>query len=141
MLYFLLSDECFVVIVYHSLPNETYCSFHNFKTIQTIGFLSGLQALPKCSVRGPFLIVAPLSLVTQWESETREWAPDVNAIVYHGSGDARDFLVKNEFYYTEQFETKGRAKELKKNHVTKFQILITTYEVAMKDISILSKIE
>lgn len=85
--------------------------------------------------------MAPLSLVAQWESEIREWAPDLNAIVYHGSADARDFLVKNEFYYTDQFETKATAKDLKKKHITKFQVLITTYEVALKDTSVLSKIQ
>lgn len=110
------------------------------KTIQSIGFLNGLQRLPKHSVRGPFLIVAPLSLVSQWESETKEWAPDVNVVVYHGHADARDFLVKNEFYYTDQFETKATAQSLKKKHITKFQLLITTYEVVLKDVSVLSKI-
>eukprot|EP00571_Detonula_confervacea_P013933 CAMPEP_0172304572 /NCGR_PEP_ID=MMETSP1058-20130122/5968_1 /TAXON_ID=83371 /ORGANISM="Detonula confervacea, Strain CCMP 353" /LENGTH=2415 /DNA_ID=CAMNT_0013015859 /DNA_START=210 /DNA_END=7457 /DNA_ORIENTATION=+ len=110
------------------------------KTIQSIGFLHGLQTLPTANVRGPFLIVAPLSLVSQWESETKEWAPDVNAIVYHGNADARNFLVKQEFYYTDQFETKATAQNLKRKHVTKFQILITTYEVVLKDANVLSKI-
>lgn len=111
------------------------------KTIQSIGFLQGLQRLPKVHVRGPFLIVAPLSLVSQWESETKEWAPDVNVVVYHGSADARDFLVKNEFYYTDQFETKGTAQNLKRKHITKFHLLITTYEVVLKDVNVLSKIQ
>ena len=110
------------------------------KTIQSIGFLQGLQRLPKVNVRGPFLIVAPLSLVSQWESETKEWAPDVNVVVYHGSADARDFLVKNEFYYTDQFETKGTAQSLRRKHITKFQLLITTYEVVLKDVNVLAKI-
>lgn len=85
--------------------------------------------------------MAPLSLVSQWESETREWAPDVNVIVYHGTGDARDFLVKQEFYYTDQFETKANAQKLKRKHITKFQLVITTYEVVLKDVSVLSKIQ
>jgi SNF2 family DNA or RNA helicase len=110
------------------------------KTIQSIGFLNGLQNLPKGPVRGPFLIVAPLSLVSQWEAETKEWAPDMNAVVYHGSADARDFLVKNEFYYTEQYHSKTTAQNLKRKHVTKFHLLITTYEVVLKDVNILTKI-
>jgi len=85
--------------------------------------------------------VAPLSLVSQWESETKEWAPDMNTVVYHGSADARDFLVKNEFYYTDQFESKETAKDLKRKHITKFQLLITTYEVVLKDVNVLSKIQ
>ena len=65
----------------------------------------------------------------------------MNVIVYHGNADARNFLVKEEFYYTEQFETKSTAKTLKRKHITKFQILITTYEVILKDVSVLSKIQ
>ena len=97
--------------------------------------------MPQANVRGPFLVVAPLSLVAQWESEAKEWAPDMNVVVYHGSADARDFLVKQEFYYTDQFETKSNAQNLRRKHITKFQLLITTYEVVLKDVNVLSKIQ
>ncbi|KAL3944902.1 MAG: hypothetical protein SGBAC_000993 [Bacillariaceae sp.] len=110
------------------------------KTIQSMCFLRSLQDNPITGVRGPFLIVAPLSLIAQWQSEARTWAPDLNVVLYHGSADARDFLVKQEFYYTDQFMPKATAMKLKKQHITKFHILITTYEVAMKDANILSKI-
>eukprot|EP00980_Cylindrotheca_fusiformis_P012454 scaffold3054_cov129-Cylindrotheca_fusiformis.AAC.18 len=103
-------------------------------------FLRSLQENPATGVRGPFLIVAPLSLIGQWQSEALTWAPDLNVVLYHGSADARDFLVKQDFYYTDQFVAKATAIKLKKQHVTKFHILITTYEVAMKDINVLSKI-
>jgi SNF2 family DNA or RNA helicase len=96
--------------------------------------------MPAAEVQGPFLIVAPLSLVGQWKSELKSWAPDVNAVLYHGSADARDFLVKQEFFFTDQFMPKANAVKLKKQHVTKFQILITTYEVVLKDITVISKI-
>lgn len=65
----------------------------------------------------------------------------MNVVVYHGSADARDFLVKNEFYYTDQFETKAKAQMLKRKHITKFQLLITTYEVVLKDANVLAKIQ
>jgi len=110
------------------------------KTIQSMCFLRSLQDNPTTGIRGPFLIVAPLSLIGQWQSEAKTWAPDLNVVLYHGSADARDFLVKQDFYYTDQFVPKAKAIKLKKQHVTKFHILITTYEVAMKDASILSKI-
>lgn len=103
-------------------------------------FLRSLQENPATGVRGPFLIVAPLSLIGQWQSEALTWAPDLNVVLYHGSADARDFLVKQDFYYTDQFVPKATAIKLKKQHVTKFHILITTYEVAMKDVNVLSKI-
>jgi len=110
------------------------------KTIQTMCFLHQLHTLSASQVRGPFLVVAPLSLVSQWQAEAETWAPDMNVLLYHGSMDARDYLVKQEFYYSDQFMTKTKAKNLRRQHATKFHILITTYEVAMKDVAVLSKI-
>ena len=49
--------------------------------------------------------------------------------------------MQQEFYYTDQFTPKVNAAKLKKSHVTKFHILITTYEVVLKDIAVLSKIK
>ena len=92
-------------------------------------------------MRGPFLIVAPLSLIGQWQSEAKAWAPDYNVVLYHGSANAREFLVQQEFYYTEQFVPKRSVSRLKKQHVTKFHLLITTYEVVLKDIEVFSRIK
>ena len=110
------------------------------KTIQSAAFLQELQRLPATQIRGPFLIVAPLSLVTQWQSELASWAPDMNVILYHGSADARSYLVQQEFWYSDQFLPKSDAVKLKKAHITKFHVMITTYEVALKDMSVLSKV-
>jgi SNF2 family DNA or RNA helicase len=100
-----------------------------------------LQDLPATKIRGPFLIVAPLSLIGQWQSEAKSWAPDLNVVLYHGRADARDFLIKQDFFYTDQFVGQTRAKKLRKQHVTKFHILITTYEVVLKDIDVFTKIK
>jgi SNF2 family DNA or RNA helicase len=102
--------------------------------------LQELQNNSATQVRGPFLIVAPLSLVGQWQSELQAWTPDMNVVLYHGSADARDFLVQQEFYYSDPFVHKSTAVKLKKQHVTKFHVLITTYEVVLKDIAVLSKV-
>jgi superfamily II DNA or RNA helicase len=110
------------------------------KTIQSTGFLHQLHALQQTQVRGPFLIVAPLSLIGQWQSESQTWAPDLNVVFYHGSADAREFIAQQEFYYTDQFLPKQTVAKLKKMHVTKFHILITTYEVVLKDVDVLKKI-
>ena len=91
-------------------------------------------------MRGPFLIVAPLSLIEQWQSELHAWAPDMNVVLYHGSADARNYLVRQEFYFEEPFVSKSVSAQLKKLQVTKFHVLITTYEVVLKDITVLSKI-
>lgn len=65
----------------------------------------------------------------------------MNVILFHGSADARDFLVREEFFHTEQFVPKGDAKKLKKYNYTKFHVLITTYEVVLKDVAVISKIQ
>lgn len=111
------------------------------KTIQTICFLRELQTNPSTEVRGPTLIVAPLSLIGQWKSEAALWAPDFNVVLYHGSADAREWLVNHEFYFSEEHVGKGTANHLRRNHVTKFHILITTFEVILKDIHVVSKIK
>ena len=96
--------------------------------------------MPATQVYGPFLVVAPLSLVNQWQSVCTTWVPDLNVIVYHGSSNARKFLVDEEFYFTEKYTSKTNAVKLKRQHITKFHILITTYEVVMKDLSTFQKI-
>jgi chromodomain-helicase-DNA-binding protein 7 len=116
-------------------------AIHSGKTIQSAAFLLQLQTNPSTKIRGPFLIVAPLSLVGQWQSELATWAPDMNVLLYHGSADARNFLVEQEFYYNDPFVQKSTASKLKKQRVTKFHVLITTYEVALKDAAVLSKIK
>lgn len=110
------------------------------KTIQTLGFLHQLNELPATQVRGPFLVVAPLTLIGQWQSESQTWTPDFNVVFYHGSADARDFLTKHEFYHTDQFSQKGHVTKLRQKNILKVQILITTYEVVLKDVAVLSKI-
>mmetsp|Transcript_14219 Transcript_14219/g.29472 ORF Transcript_14219/g.29472 Transcript_14219/m.29472 type:complete len:2502 (-) Transcript_14219:1540-9045(-) len=110
------------------------------KTIQSTAFLRALQTNENTQIRGPFLIVAPLSLAGQWQSELASWAPDMNVVLYHGSEKARNFLVQEEFYYKEPFVTKAVAAKMKKAHVTKFDVLITTYEIMLKESAVLSKL-
>ena len=50
------------------------------KTIQTIALLTYL-----CEVyqnNGPFLIVVPLSTLSNWQHELAKWAPDLTVVVY-----------------------------------------------------------
>lgn len=56
------------------------------KTVQTIGFLSHLR---ENGINGPFLIVVPLSTLSNWKSEVSRWCPSMSAIVYHGDKSER----------------------------------------------------
>lgn len=65
------------------------------KTIQSITFLSEIFLM---GIRGPFLIIAPLSTITNWEREFRTWT-EMNAIVYHGSQISRQMIQQYEMLY------------------------------------------
>lgn len=51
------------------------------KTIQSLTFI---HAVHEYGVRGPFLVIAPLSTIPNWQREFEAWT-DLNVIVYHGS--------------------------------------------------------
>lgn len=64
------------------------------KTIQSITLLSEIYAT---GIQGPFLIIAPLSTITNWEREFATWT-NMNAIVYHGSLASRQMIQQYEMY-------------------------------------------
>ncbi|VDP83112.1 unnamed protein product [Echinostoma caproni] len=57
------------------------------KTIQTIALITHL--MEKKRVNGPFLIIVPLSVMSNWAMEFDRWAPSVKKILYKGSPQAR----------------------------------------------------
>lgn len=65
------------------------------KTIQSITFLYEILL---AGIRGPFLIIAPLSTITNWEREFRTWT-DLNVVVYHGSMISRQMIQQYEMYF------------------------------------------
>lgn len=64
------------------------------KTIQSITLLSEVYA---AGIQGPFLVIAPLSTITNWEREFSTWT-NMNAIVYHGSLASRQMIQQYEMY-------------------------------------------
>uniref|UniRef100_A0AAR2KVJ7 DNA helicase n=1 Tax=Pygocentrus nattereri TaxID=42514 RepID=A0AAR2KVJ7_PYGNA len=92
------------------------------KTIQSIALLSEVFAV---GVQGPFLIIAPLSTITNWEREFSTWT-EMNAIVYHGSLASRQMIQQYEMYCKDD-----------KGHLIpgayKFDALITTFEMVLSD--------
>ncbi|XP_043810079.1 ATP-dependent DNA helicase DDM1 isoform X2 [Manihot esculenta] len=85
------------------------------KTIQTIGFLAHLKGN---GLHGPYLVVAPLSTLSNWVNEFSRFAPSVNAIIYHG-----DMKQRNEI----------RSKYMPRSIGPKFPIIVTSYEIALSD--------
>ncbi|KAG0031806.1 hypothetical protein BGZ82_006827 [Podila clonocystis] len=91
------------------------------KTIQTISLVTFL--IEAKQQNGPFLILVPLSTLTNWTLEFEKWAPQVTKVVYKG--------VPSQRKHIQQTEIRHRN----------FQVLLTTYEYVIKDRPILSKIK
>lgn len=94
------------------------------KTVQTCAFLSYL--FHEMQQYGPFLIVVPLSTLPAWQMQLAQWSPALNVIAYIGNGPSRQIIRQHEF---------GQSKKLK------FNVLLTTYEFALKDKSDLGSIK
>ncbi|XP_010001731.1 PREDICTED: chromodomain-helicase-DNA-binding protein 8-like [Chaetura pelagica] len=100
------------------------------KTIQSIAFL---QEVFKVGIRGPFLVIAPLSTITNWEREFNTWT-EMNTIVYHGSLASRQMIQQYEMYCK---DPRGRLIP----GAYKFDALITTFEMILSDCPELREIE
>ncbi|KAE9606295.1 putative DNA helicase chromatin remodeling SNF2 family [Lupinus albus] len=98
------------------------------KTVQSVSMLGFLQNAQK--IHGPFLVVVPLSTLSNWAKEFRKWLPDMNIIVYVGTRASREVCQQYEFY-----------DDKKAGRPIKFNALLTTYEVVLKDKAVLSKIK
>lgn len=90
------------------------------KTIQTISLLTYL--IEHKDQRGPFLVIVPLSTLTNWNVEFEKWAPSIGKIVYKGPPPAR----------------KIQQQQLRQNN---WQVLLTTYEYIIKDRPVLSRVK
>ncbi|XP_077385171.1 chromodomain-helicase-DNA-binding protein 6 isoform X2 [Festucalex cinctus] len=99
------------------------------KTIQSITFLYEMFSM---GIRGPFLIIAPLSTITNWEREFRNWTR-MNVIVYHGSQISRQMILQYEMFHR---DAQGNTAP----SVLKFHGLITTFEMVMADCPELKKL-
>ena len=89
------------------------------KTIQTISLITYL--MEKKNNMGPYMVIVPLSTLSNWVLEFAKWAPSVTTVSYKGSSDARRAL-----------QIQIRSGE--------FNVLITTYEYIIRDKAILSKV-
>ncbi|KAI9258084.1 SNF2 family N-terminal domain-containing protein [Phascolomyces articulosus] len=88
------------------------------KTIQTISLITYL--IEQKRQNGPFLIIVPLSTLTNWTLEFDKWAPSVSTIIYKGPPPVRRNL----------------QMEIRRGD---FQVLLTTFEYIIKDRPILCK--
>jgi SWI/SNF-related matrix-associated actin-dependent regulator of chromatin subfamily A protein 2/4 len=90
------------------------------KTIQTVALITYLMEVKK--VNGPYLVIVPLSTISNWALELDKWARDIVKIVFKGDKDQR-----------KRIEPKIRRGE--------FNVLLTTYDYVLKEKSLLGKIK
>ena len=86
------------------------------KTIQTISFLAFLR---EKQTYGPFLVVAPLSTLSNWIEEFAKWTPSIPTVLYHGSPSERSELRRKRLALNEKSEN--------------FPVVCTSYEIVMND--------
>lgn len=90
------------------------------KTIQTISLFAYIMEVKRND--GPFLVVVPLTTISNWDMEFDSWAPDMKKMIYKGSP-----LVRQELGQRLKNET--------------FNVVLTTYDYIMRDKSVLNKIQ
>lgn len=86
------------------------------KTIQTIGFLSYLHS--NLNHKGPYLIVVPLSVLSNWLTEIERFCPTFRAVRFHGPKSERD-----------------RIKSEEMNDLSEFDIVVTTFEILVSEVN------
>uniref|UniRef100_A0A7N6F6N3 Helicase ATP-binding domain-containing protein n=1 Tax=Anabas testudineus TaxID=64144 RepID=A0A7N6F6N3_ANATE len=88
------------------------------KTCQTISLLIYMSgALGK---KGPFLVLSPLSVIENWRKELECFAPSLTVLCYKG-------------------DKERRAEIQRETGTHDFQVLLTTYELCLKDASFLRR--
>ncbi|XP_032124770.1 chromodomain-helicase-DNA-binding protein 1-like isoform X2 [Sapajus apella] len=87
------------------------------KTCQTIALFIYLAG--RLNDEGPFLILCPLSVLSNWKEEMERFAPGLSCVTYAGDKEERAHL----------------QQDLKQD--SRFHVLLTTYEICLKDASFL----
>uniref|UniRef100_A0A2S2PE67 Lymphoid-specific helicase n=1 Tax=Schizaphis graminum TaxID=13262 RepID=A0A2S2PE67_SCHGA len=96
------------------------------KTIQAIAFYCFLIEM---GIKGPFLIIAPLSTIPNWLSEFSKFSPQLNTLLYHGSCIQR-YIIRSELKIKHQV-----------GNYDYFPIVITTYEILRMDTKYLKTLD
>ena len=94
---------------------EVFTGPHLAQTIALISYLIESKGLA-----GPYLVIVPLATLSNWQLEMRKWAPAINLVAYKGSPDVRREI------YDSQLVNWGEGPP-------RFNVLLTTYELVMKD--------
>nr|VDD48306.1 unnamed protein product [Brassica oleracea] len=107
------------------------------KTIQSIAFLASLFE----ENLAPYLVVAPVSTLKNWEREFATWAPHMNVVMYCGNSQARTVIRDHEFYFPKGHNKMIGINGESKQERMKFDVILTSYEMINVDTEILKPIK
>lgn len=96
------------------------------KTVQVIALIAHLMEI---KVPGPFLILAPLSTIPNWEMEFKRFAPKIPVVIFHGTEAERINL------YTD-IRRKFKVGDFATNPV-----VLTTYQTPLIEHKFLNKLQ
>ncbi|KAL2633919.1 hypothetical protein R1flu_005398 [Riccia fluitans] len=102
------------------------------KTLQSIALLAYLKLQRRCP--GPFLIISPLSVTDGWASELERFAPNLRVMRYVGDKQQRQRMREATCDYINK-----QPRERRIDPALPFDVLLTTYELAVLDASFLSR--
>ncbi|KAG6747920.1 hypothetical protein POTOM_047811 [Populus tomentosa] len=102
------------------------------KTLQAISFLSYLKVHQKSS--GPYLVLCPLSVTDGWVSEIDKFTPKLKVLRYVGEKQHRRSLRKTIHEHVKESPSSSDVSLLP------FDVLLTTYDIALVDKEFLSQI-
>lgn len=102
------------------------------KTIQTIALVSHLYESRK--MMGPFLVVVPLSTLSNWALEFQKWAPVLYSklVVYKGMPQARKRIWQTQLH---------SGRQQKNPEERSYSVVLTTFDYVIKDRSFLQRIK
>ena len=101
------------------------------KTAQIVSLLNDLMLNE--GIRGPFLVVAPLSTLPHWRNEFENWS-GLNTVIYHGNSECRTLIKKLEFTVV---NSKGKVMPDR----VQFDVVVTNYETILQDFSVFRDIQ
>lgn len=127
---------------YQTIGIEWLCSLHIHnlngiiademglgKTVQVIAFF--LLLFERFEKRGPHLVVAPLSVLSGWEMEiARFGGDDIFVYTHYGEKSERENGIRSYYKYIRECFRGQRTFHWKST------IILTTYEVLIKDVSL-----
>ncbi|XP_044733899.1 lymphoid-specific helicase-like isoform X2 [Chrysoperla carnea] len=94
------------------------------KTIQIIAFMAYLY---EKNIPGPYLIIAPLSVTTNWMTEFKKFAPKLPVILFHADKDGRILLRRK---IMERYEIDGKPVK---------PVIVMSYQTAVTEETFLNK--